>query len=471
TGEVSTLSANGTGLAIKGGQDGYVLVPLNKFGTGTEVTPETLQDSFGSGNYKACTLGIRLLRPDDNNPSFDDGSPLYYGGALFVEDATKFVQYHCLHKNWIPGTAVDPTCQDKGYTPYTCDDCGKVRNGDIQPAVSCNKDIPIPAQEASCTVPGFDSGAKCSWCGEITDMVNPTSLKDHNKDVYCPEVPSTCKVKGTKEGYRCSMCMQPMEGCEEIPLRKHDSIEKSEKIVVDEIPATCQGSGTSAGYKCPWCQEVLEGCETIPVADCNKVIEVLEDPATCQKEGVSKGYKCSWCGELQEGCTPLDKIDHDKKINVPKVPTSCKASGTTEGKKCSMCGELQEGCTEIAKLEHNFSQIGTVAPTIDEEGYDLYKCADCNYEEPRNFVNKLSEGDDADDDNQQDNNNDQNEGQVGDGEEGEGNIDDGQGNSGSESSGGKTPITGEEVVFLIVMIALCIGAAVVLFITKKRAKK
>ncbi len=479
TGKASQLTVKQDGSIDAVNLDGYIIVPLTSFTN--EFFSGDVQESFG-GSYNANhrdaeDIPSQLGCPSEAlgfymNSGFANGKTLYIGDTYFLTDITKFQQYHCAHKNnMTAGTTVTPTCQQEGYTPYTCDDCGMVKNMDLKPKVNCEYTVYVPAQQATCTEYGFDSAYKCKWCGEIdpTSMVNPKGPTAHNSDLYCEEVPSTCKVKGTTEGYRCSICQEPRIGCEEIPLREHSSLQKEEKVVFDEIPATCKSTGTAAGYKCPWCEEVLEGCEEIPIAPHNKVDEVPEVPATCQKEGVSVGYKCSWCGELQEGCTPTEKIAHDKKINVPKVPASCKASGTTEGKKCSMCGEVQD-CNEIAKLEHNFSKIGTVAPTIDEEGYDLYKCADCNYEEPRNFVDMLSEGGDADDDEQQDNDDDQNGSQVGEGEN-EGNIDDSQGNNGGEGSEGSSPITGESVIFLIVMIVLCLGAAVVLFVTKKRTTK
>ncbi len=459
TGRVIDMACNSTGLKMVGDVDGYLMVPIDKLNS---VTKATLQAEFGNHLYQEQS-GTRIrLRKDSEHSSWDDGAKFYFGGAVWVEDATKFQKYHCPHVNTTAGTTVNPTCQDEGYTPCTCDDCGFAFNKDKRDPVSCDYSVDVPGQESTCTEPGFESAKKCKWCGEIdpNSLVGETPLKGHTP-TPCEEVPSTCKVKGSKAGVRCSVCSLALEGCEELDLAEHNM-----DIGVEEIQATCKAPGVSEGKKCSMCLEVQMGCEPIPQkTECNNYTVVDPIPATCQQGGVSEGRKCSWCDTLQSGCEPTEKIPCDKKVDVREVPASCEAGGTAAGKKCSMCGKITEGCSEIAMREHKFVKIGYTAPTEEEKGHDNYQCTECDYIEPRNWVDRLKPEGEAEEDNIGDDIGDNSDNDA------ENNIDDGEGNSAGQSGSEQSPITGENAIFLVVMIVLCLGAAAVLFFTRKRTSK
>ena len=479
TNKVSKISTTADkGLKVEGEIDGYLIAPIEDFvdANGNSIPLEELETGYG-------------FYPNNERPSatvmlydgFGNGKALYYGDNFFVNDVVKFQQYHCAHANMTQGTIVAPTCQNEGYTPWTCDDCGYVQKRDMQGVVACQFTVPVGPQTATCTQYGFDSANKCVWCGEIDDasMVNRQPMLPHDSNLVCERVPATCMKTGTEAGKKCSICGTVQEGCDEIPLRTHDSLQKSEKIVVDEIPATCLGGGTAAGYKCPWCQEVIEGCTPIPVAACNNFKVVDPIPADCQQGGFTEGRKCSWCDTLQSGCEPIEKLEHDKKINVPAVPSTCEKAGTTAGKRCSMCGEISEGCGEQIRAEHKFVKIGTVAPTEDNKGYDNYQCSVCDYIEPRNWVDRLKpEGEEDEDiigddneDNAGDNIGNDTQDDTDNDDDTENNIGDDEENSAGHGGSEQSPITGENALFLVIMIVLCLGAAAVLFFTRKRTTK
>ncbi len=470
TGDCYNLQCDSTGIKIPGDVDGYIIIPIENF---SGVTKDILKEQFGRYPFED-RAGTRIyLKKSSSYDGWDDGAKFYFGGAVWVEDATKFQKFHCPHVDMQAGTEVTATCQNEGYTPYTCKDCGFVDIRNKQDILPCNTDIPLGAHDATCTIPGFDSGAKCSWCGEITQMVNPTALLPHDRNLPCEKIPATCMETGTEAGIRCSMCNQPQEGCEEIPLKEHDKI-----TIVAEEPATCKKTGTTEGRACSMCGEIQEGCTELPIVPCNSLKKVDAIPATCQEGGMSEGRRCTWCDTLQSGYEPTDPIPCDKNIPVSAVPTSCSKSGTTAGKKCSMCGAISEGCTEIAMREHTFVKIGYTAPTETTKGHDDYQCTECNYVEPRNWVPKLkAEGEAEEDDEYEENIGDdtQNDSQDNiddeDDNDTENNIEDDEGNNAGQDGSEHSPITGENAIFLVIMIVLCLGAAAVLFVTKKRANK
>ena len=71
----------------------------------------------------------------------------------------------------------------------------------------------------------------------------------------------------------------------------------------------------------------------------------------------------------------------------------------------------------------------TVKPTATEKGYDIYECEDCEETEQKNFVEELGEEED------------------------------------------KSPETGDNLLFVVIMMIAALGAATVLFATRKRARR
>ena len=495
--------------------DGYLLVDMEGF-FGTSVTADRIQAEWGCyPQYTRSATRIQL------KSGFENGKALYYGDVLFVEDAEKFKEYHCPHTSWTTGTVVAPTCQAGGYTPYTCNGCGKTENRDVTTAIECDKNVDVPEVKATCKAAGTTAGKKCSMCGAVTEGCTVIAILEHDKlggdlpakeatckeagysaaktcsmcgeiseqsatidpiacdkNVDVPEVKATCKAAGATAGKKCSMCGEVQEGCTVInPIAcdnkggdvagkdatcKEAGVEAAKKcsmcgeiseggavinpiacdknVDVPEVKATCKAAGTAAGKKCSMCGEVQEGCTVInPIACDNKGGDVAGKDATCKEAGVEAAKKCSMCGEISEGGAVINPIACDKNVDVPAVDATCKAAGTTAGKKCSMCGEVQEGCEAVAVLEHKMALKETVDPTATEKGYDLYECSECGETEKKNYVDELGE--------------ESNKGEA----EVEGEVD--------------APDAGDNLMVVMIFTIVALGAAAVLFATKKRARR
>ena len=422
TGKTEKITVGSDGLiSLTKNVDGYLIIPIAQYGD--KFTADTIQTTWGgvfpSNQYARA---IQLYMPDGHG--WANGKALYSGDVFFVEDAKKFTDYHCPHSAWTKGTTVEPTCKAGGYTPYTCDGCGKTENRDETAIIPCDtKGGELQAKAPTCKEEGFSAAKKCSMCGEISEKSAPIAVIPCDTKVDYPAKPATCKEPGNEAGKKCSMCGEITEGGATLVPVAHDKLGGD----VAAKPATCKEAGNEAGKKCSMCGEISEGGATIAIIAHDKNTEIKEIPATCKEKGTTAGKACSMCGEVQEGCEEIPVVAHNKDKDVAEVPATCTKEGTTAGKACSMCGEVQEGCEEIDMIDHELETIETVKPTATEKGYDVLKCKNCDYTEEDNFVDELGET--------------------------------------------EAPDAGENNFFAVVMMIVALGAATVLFATKKRARR
>ncbi len=523
TGTTETLAVSGGSIIYAGNMDGYVLVPISGFiKDSTVLDIDRIKIGWG-GYYNNAWQGIYY----NLESGFEHGKAFYAGEIFFVEDDAKFIEYHTTdcetagHKETtIPAVeatctttgltegkkcsvcgeilvaptetakkahddkgviaAVEATCTETGLTEgKKCSMCGEVQVAQqVVEKKAHDQNETIAAVEATCTTTGLTEGKKCSMCGEVQVAQTETAKKDHDQNEIIPEVPASCTATGLTEGKKCSMCGEVQVAQTETPKGAHNQAE-----IIPAVEATCTTTGLTEGKKCTGCGEVqvaqqvvekkahdqnatiaaveatctttglTEGkkcsmCGEVQVAqqvvekkahDQNETIAAVE--ATCTATGLTEGKKCSVCGEVQVAQQVVEKKAHDKDVDVAPVDATCTTEGTTAGKKCSVCGEVQEGVETVEKLAHEMELKETVAPTATEKGYDLYECAHCDETEQRNFVDALGEEDKEE-------------------------------NKEENKEEDKSPATGENSLFVMIMMIVSLGAATVLFATKKnRATK
>ena len=96
-------------------------------------------------------------------------------------------------------------------------------------------------------------------------------------------------------------------------------------------------------------------------------------PATCSKEG-SKIYTCTSCGATKTDT--VAKADHTWDSGKVTKEASCSVAG----EKLYTCTACQTTKTEKTDtLDHNYTVIGYVPATCEEEGEMEFRCADCGY--------------------------------------------------------------------------------------------
>ena len=120
--------------------------------------------------------------------------------------------------------------------------------------------------------------------------------------------------------------------------------------------------------------------DTLPICAHTGMLEVEAKPAGCTQPGNIAYWYCGqcdryfsdpeWATQIRLEDTVLEATDHSWTAATCTAPRTCGACGETEGEA----------------LGHSLSFLETVAPTCTEEGYDLYGCGRCDYEEKQNFT-------------------------------------------------------------------------------------
>ena len=99
--------------------------------------------------------------------------------------------------NYVP-TVTDATCDEAGYTTYTCDDCGDSYVSDIVEALGHGEEL-IQSKEPTCTEDGNTEGLKCPRCELVFEQPGTIPARGHDYDdtviePTCDEVGYTLHV-------------------------------------------------------------------------------------------------------------------------------------------------------------------------------------------------------------------------------------------------------------------------------------
>ena len=265
-------------------------------------------------------------------------------------------QLSCDHTD-ATGAYHEPTCEEDGYTVYTCNN------------ENCDYSLTI-----------VDEGSKLGH--------------DYDSVVTAP--------KCEEEGYTTHTCANCGDSYTDTPVAKlgHD-------IVVDEeIPATCIATGLTEGSHCSRCNEILVEQEVIAKTDCvdddndnrcdicGETIcehESFEDwvvvkPATCTEDG-ERTRQCESCDYID--VETITALGHDLRNHDAKEPT-CTEVGWDSYVTCSRCDYTTKvekpalGHSEFTYVnngsQHN-KVCGVCEQTIEAADHDVDatgKCTICD---------------------------------------------------------------------------------------------
>ena len=180
----------------------------------------------------------------------------------------------CKHMN-VSTVTVDPTCSDKGYTTYTCEDCSYTFNADyIAPLGHTFSDtVVLP----TCEEEGYTQHV-CSTCGaeERTDYVRPNT-HDFIETVIEP----TCD----SQGYTYAQC----KNCDY--YKSYNFVKPTAHIYTETVTApTCEEEGYTT-YKCKDCNYSYIFDYTAPTGH-NYATEIVRP--NIEKTGYTL-YTCKAC--------------------------------------------------------------------------------------------------------------------------------------------------------------------------------
>ena len=207
-------------------------------------------------------------------------------------------------------TVIEPTCEDFGFTVYSCRDCDRYFIMDVLSAHGHDIREELETVDPTCTERGY-TASYCRRCEAViaTDICEP---KGHTAGTLSQRVEPTCTEDGY-ELYHCSDCK------EQNAVRVILAASGHTEVTVAAKPQTCTEEGHSERSYCSVCYEVIKEKVILPPHFFGKVTEITA--ATCTEDGQGSAY-CPVC---------------DLTVTV-----SIKALGHTDKNKDSRCDRCSE---------------------------------------------------------------------------------------------------------------------------------
>ena len=251
-----------------------------------------------------------------------------------TEDATGTMTYSCVHcgltrtevlpeldhVHRFEAAVTKPTCEEAGYTTYTCD-CGESYIAD-EVAATGHQWTGGDNKAPSCTEPGSKKDV-CTVCGAESEARETPAL-GHNWIAATCTAPKTCATCAETEG-------------ETLPHSWNHSVVKE---------PTCTEAGISK-MSCPDCGMV----QSYPVDSLGHSEEVIPGKtATCAEAGLTEGKRCTVCGEMLEEQKEIAMLEHVAgEWEIVKEATETETG--LKQQVCTNCGKVLAE-EEIPMLEH-----------------------------------------------------------------------------------------------------------------------
>ena len=251
-------------------------------------------------------------------------------------------------------TVTAPTCTDKGKTAYTCTVCGKeTRTADETPALGHDYKF-VKTVKKTCTEKGYDL-YRCTRCGLTEERNVQEATGVHTYGDWIVTKKQTCSTDGSK--YRvCSEC-----GETETQVIEKDGVSHVYYRGVVTKP-TCTTDGYTT-HTCKYCNHSYTDATVEKLGHAASGVWVITKEASC------KGYD----EEAKTGGTVGERVQY------------CKRDGAADCQKYVCATE------EIPVPGHSWTFVEKVAPTATEQGYTLYKCANCDAEKKTDYTDKLEQ--------------------------------------------------------------------------------
>ena|GEM_PF-524701 len=259
---------------------------------------------------------------------------------------------------------IAPTCEEEGYTTYTCVRGDHTYFADTVAELGHNW-VWTTTTPATCDAEGEETQicSRCTEEGATRAIDKKTENCDCKHNYQAVVTAPTCTADGFTT-HTCSICKDSYTDSK-IPAAHTWG---SERKVIEE--ASCTAAGYSA-IVCSVCKAEKDK-ETIAQLEHKFENYTSDENAACTADGTETGT-CSFCGKKDTRTEADSQLDHDFSDWKTTKEATCGEAGS-KIEKCSVCGELGTTTAVIpATGEHTFVRI--INPDNDKEKIEV--CSVC----------------------------------------------------------------------------------------------
>ena len=312
--------------------------------------------AFGTGCFENVTA--RAYYPA-GNATWTADLLLDYGG---------FLQWLSYDAHSYSAVVTPPTCDQQGYTTYTCTGCGYSYKDHYVAASGHSWDDGVVTIEPTETVPG-ERLYTCLLCDCTKKVTIP--VKDHVHTYTDTVTAPTCET----QGYTTHVC-----ACGESYV---DSYVNANGHSMGDWHETQAPTCTMDGIKIKECAN-CEFYETGAVASTGHSYTIVITAPTCDTEGYTT-HTCH-CGEKYVDAS-VAALGHKFVDYISDGNADCTTDGTKTAACSRGCGATETVTDTGSATGHSYAQ-NVVAPTCVEKGYTVYTCR-CGYSYQDNDVDAL----------------------------------------------------------------------------------
>ena len=310
-------------------------------------------------------LGHDIIQSPAVEPTCED---VGYTAGMWCTRCNKWVKGHVeipATGHTYTATVIKATCENGGKTVYTCTACGHSYEGNYTNALGHKYNATVHAP--TCTEGGYTEHV-CSICGDrYTDA--ETSALGH-------KISSVWNKSETEHWHACGRCGEKFGVAEHTPDYAEATDTHGIKCTVcgyqiadrlDHVHSgvkhegkepTCTEGGSKEYYVCScgdWfydeaCEKKVENKADLMIQPNGHATELHKGvPATCVSEGRTDGYYCTVCEKWISGnkVIPINPNNHAHVQHSEEIPATCTTEGVIEYWTCTDCNKIfsDKACT------------------------------------------------------------------------------------------------------------------------------
>ncbi len=338
----------------------------------SEITIPASVSVIGYGAFDNCSVSKITFTgraPEIHDDAFANVfADVYYPSANcdntwenMTWDYGGFLQWYPTESHSYIPSVTAPTCEEPGYTTYTCG-CGHSYIGDnTEPAGHMWDDGEV-TQAPTDTEPG-----KCTYTCIVCDKTRVEDIPPttHEHSFTSTLTPPTC----TEQGFTTHKCNSCNYSYVDTPV---DPTGHSMSQWTQITAPGCETAGEehSSCANCDYTEK-----RTIAALQHSFTNYVSDNNASCGKDGTKTAVCDRGCGKTNTITDAGSAKEHQLDQWTQTIAPTCDKPGE-EQSICAVCGKKQT--RQIPTVDHSYSDTVT-APTCTEDGFTTHKCGVCGH--------------------------------------------------------------------------------------------